>query len=191
MKSLATLILNLVLLVASSLTWHAILRDASGPIVVTESPFRGEPSSYPLPSGDGKYHPLDFSESDLYYLTEAIYFEAATEPPECQSLVAEVILNRRSDPRWKETIKGVIWAKYQFSYTHDGKPEAMLDLDARMRIRNLAIEVLGGHRSDKANGSLYYYNPALASPDWDFSKIEKVVTCDGHDFYKDKELNRD
>lgn len=154
-------------------------------------PFQGDGFGYVMPSGDGQYHPLHFTKDDLYYMTEAIYFEAATEPEECQMLVAEVILNRKADSRWNGTVKGVIWAKYQFSYTHDGKHEIMLDLDARKRIEAVAIKVLGGNVVDKSEGSLYYYNPNLANPDWDWSKIEKVMSCGHHDFYKDKQTKGD
>lgn len=156
-------------------------------VVQPEIPTDWKTFTFAMPSGDGRYHPLHFTEDDLYYMTEAIYFEAATESQECQQLVAEVILNRRSDRRWAGTVKDVIWQKYQFSYTHDGKPEQMLDLDARKRIEQLAIKVLGGYVVDTSMGSLYYYNPDLASPDWDWSKIEKVGKCDDHDFYRDRQ----
>lgn len=156
-----------------------------------EYPFLGDKNSFVRASADGKYHPLPFSADDLYYMTEALYFEAATEPEMCQMLVAEVILNRKMDSRWSNTVKGVIWDKYQFSYTFDGKPEQMLDLDARRRLEKVSAKVLGGHVKDLSNGALYYYNPDLANPDWDWDKIELVAKCADHVFYKDKDTDLD
>lgn len=160
-------------------------------IIIKERPFTSEPNSIVRANPDGRYHPLPFTAEDVYYMTEALYFEAATESPVCQEMVANVVFNRWYDSRWKGSIKDIIWAKYQFSYTHDGKPEHMRDLDTRKHLESIAIKVLGGNAIDNSQGSMYYYNPKLANPNWDWSKIEKVGSCDDHDFYKDKLTKED
>lgn len=134
---------------------------------------------------DGKYYPLQYSEQDLFYMTQALYFEARSEPVECQQMVASVILNRKYDWHYPNSVKTVIWDYKQFSYTHDGKHELM-NMHMEYQIaEEIAHEVLAGLVLDTTEGSLYYHNPNIVNwaykEDYDF-----VVGCGDHDFYKRK-----
>jgi spore germination cell wall hydrolase CwlJ-like protein len=141
------------------------------------------------PNLDGVYYPLQYSQEDLYYMTEAIYFEARSEPLECQEMVAQVIMVRVHDWYYPNTVKGVIWAKDQFSYTHDGETELMYNYGAKMMAQYVAHSVLSGLSVDTSQGSLYYFNPDLANPDWqdDYTFVTK---CGKHAFYKRKETRK-
>lgn len=130
-------------------------------------------------------HPLQYSEEDLYFMTEALYFEARSEPVECQKLVAHVIASRVYSHLYPNTVVDVVWQHRQFSYTLDGKHEQMLDLEAKKIAEEVAKEVLGGYSLDVTEGALFYYNPTLATPKW---KDDYTVTqeCGGHLFLRIK-----
>ena len=78
--------------------------------------------------------PAGVDEDELNCLAEAVYFEARGEGAYGQRAVAEVILNRRADPAFPDSVCGVVHQgfnpsspklhKCQFSYYCDGLPEA-------------------------------------------------------------------
>lgn len=130
-------------------------------------------------------HPLAFSEEDVFYLTQALYFEDALGAVECQLLIAHVIQNRMYSERYPNTIKEVVWQNRQFSYTQDGKHERMLMKQTKTRLEHLARFVLGGHSVDNSGGSMFYYNPKLADPVWK-NDYTPFVTCGQHIFLTTK-----
>ena len=134
--------------------------------------------------GTEEYHPLEYTEEDLYYMTEAIYFEARSEPIHCQILIGHVIMTRVYWHSFPNTVKEVVWQSAQFSYTHDGKHERMTDKNAKKVAETLAKLVLGGYHTDSL-GAAWYFNPDLADPDWQYD-YEFVESCGGHDFYISK-----
>lgn len=138
------------------------------------------------PNPDGNHHPLQYTENDHFYMTQALYYEAQNEPHECQRMVAHVIMARKYDWYYPNTVKDVIWQPKQFSYTHDGKPEHMNDDAGRFVAAMLAHQVLSGLSLDTTEGSLYYFNPDLANPDWK-EDYQFVKACGGHTFYKRKD----
>ena len=56
----------------------------------------------------------------LTCLAVALFFETRGEPQEGMEAVANVIINRVEDSRYPDTVCGVVWEPYAFSYTHDG-----------------------------------------------------------------------
>jgi N-acetylmuramoyl-L-alanine amidase len=146
-------------------------------------------SDDPKPNIDGKHHPLQYSQEDLDNMTQALYFEAQNEPLECQAMVAHVVMARKYDWFYPNTIKDVIWQPKQFSYTHDGKLENMDDDLGGYVASMIAHYVLSGLSLDSTEGSLYYHNPKLV--DWEYKDDYTFVTrCGNHDFYKRKETKK-
>jgi N-acetylmuramoyl-L-alanine amidase len=141
------------------------------------------------PNIDGNYYPLQYTEQDLFYMTQALYYEAQGEPLECQEMVAHVIMTRVYDWHYLNTVKEVIWADKQFSYTHDGKSEHMNSDPDRYVAEVVARQVLSGASLDTTAGSLYYFNPDLADPDWQYD-YTFVTKCGNHVFYKRKETRK-
>jgi N-acetylmuramoyl-L-alanine amidase len=84
-------------------------------------------------------------------------------------------------------VKEVIWEDKQFSYTHDGKHETMDSEPNRYVAEVVAKQVLSGISLDTTEGSLYYFNPKLADPDWQHD-YTFVKSCGNHVFYKRKEV---
>lgn len=58
-----------------------------------------------------------YTNAELKYITAIIYCEAGGQPTKGKIAVANVILNRVKNKRYPNSVKGVIYQKYQFSPT--------------------------------------------------------------------------
>lgn len=130
--------------------------------------------------------PEAYTKEDVYFMAEALYFEAQDQPILCKYRVAMVIDMRRYSTTYPNTIEEVVWQPYQFSYTKDGKHERMTDNYHRRLSMQIAEEVLAGKISLDPLGAIMYYNPDLVkTPHWE-PHYELVVRCGDHLFYKSR-----
>ncbi len=121
-------------------------------------------------------------------LSEALYFEARGETARGMFGVAEVILNRVDDPRYPDSVCGVInqgtGAKFrcQFTYTCDGRPEHMQNDKARAIVGKVAKIMLDGAPRTLTSGATHYHTKAVR-PKW--SKVfPRTTTIGYHHFYR-------
>jgi hypothetical protein len=122
-------------------------------------------------------------------LARAIYFEARGEPIEGQVAVAEVILNRRDDPRFPKTVCGVVdqGAKRsgcQFSFMCDGRPEKVRDREAYALAGNIAHLMLEG-RPRVITGAATHFHTTFVRPSW-ARRMVKTTRVGAHLFYREK-----
>jgi hypothetical protein len=123
-----------------------------------------------------------YTSDDLYVLAEALYFESSIESLDCQAQVGYTVLNRVK--KRKQSIRQVIWANKQFSYTQDGKHERMTDQPARERAFAVSKLVLNGWAKDRTQGGEYFVNLSIV-PNWKFKDaFTKTITCDYHTYFK-------
>lgn len=123
-----------------------------------------------------------FEAAAFECLREAIYFEAAASNPKGQHAVADVIKNRKRDPRFPDTVCGVISDRCQFSYRCDGRPETFPD---RIKYRNataIAREALDKPDEDITKGALYFHAARMA-PGW-FGTLVRTGSFGGNIFYR-------
>ena len=107
----------------------------------------------------------------LECLAVAIFFEARDQPIEGQYAVAEVVMNRVEDPRWPNTICGVVFQRKQFSFTHDGKSDRMekytkndaIEWRAMLQARTIAKQVFDEGYTEMTST---HYHALSASPSW-------------------------
>jgi len=118
-------------------------------------------------------------------LQEAIYHESRSESLAGQLAVALVVMNRVRDKRWSNNTCDVVHQKWQFSYYFDGKPEVYHDKKAEQLAYIRAEMVFFGTVQDFTEGSLYYHTNYV-TPNWDYDKIERVMSLDNHIFWRDK-----
>lgn len=121
-------------------------------------------------------------------LTEAIYFEAATEPVRGRESVAQVVLNRVRSPSYPKTVCGVVFqgaggaSGCQFTFACDGSinrpPEPRLWSEAQ----TIAKTVLDG-RIPSWVGDATHYHAFYVSPAWRASMIE-TARIGAHLFYR-------
>lgn len=116
-----------------------------------------------------------YDGDDLYWLSRAIYAESGNQPMAGRVAVGTVILNRVADPRFPDTIEGVIFAPGQFSPVSNGtiyrEPDAESVIAAQL--------CLDGAR--EAEGSLYFNVASLNS--WANQARSYVCTIGGHSFF--------
>ena len=105
-----------------------------------------------------------FSSSEVYLLARTIYAEGRGEPYVGQVAIGAVILNRVRNPQFPNTISGVVYQKHAFTAVSDGQ----INLTPNDTAMKAARDAINGW--DPSGGAIYYYNPAVATSSWIFSR---------------------
>lgn len=126
--------------------------------------------------------------SEWECLSEALYFEARGESTEGLFAVAEVIMNRVASPRFPGSVCGVVnqgtgrQFACQFTFTCDGRPEAIHEPAAWARVGKVARLMLDGAPRALTSGATYYHTHAV-SPTWS-RKFTRTASIGDHVFYR-------
>lgn len=122
----------------------------------------------------------------LTCLALAVYYEARSEPADAQLAVAEVVINRRDDPRYPDTVCGVVQEDRgpaahdcQFSFMCDGKPERPQEYAAWQRARHVAAQAMSG---DVLGHGATHYHAANVRPFW-ADHLTHIGQIGSHIFY--------
>ncbi len=124
----------------------------------------------------------------LKCLTDAIYYEAATEPEVGKRAVAQVILNRLRHPTYPTSVCGVIYqgserrTGCQFSYSCDGAFSRKPNTSYWNKARRIASEALAGYVY-KPVGTATHYHTTAVNPYWAPS-LNYIGTVGAHRFYR-------
>ncbi|MEZ5750854.1 MAG: cell wall hydrolase [Paracoccaceae bacterium] len=127
-------------------------------------------------------------DEQAYCLQEAIYHEARGEDIFGQFAVAEVILNRVDEPRFPNTVCGVVHQNAnrrnacQFSYACNGRSRAMNDPRARQIAGAIAQIMLSGAPRELTDGATYFHTTGVR-PSWSRS-FERTAQYGAHLFYR-------
>ncbi len=116
-----------------------------------------------------------YTSSDIALLARLIHAEARGESYTGQVAVGAVVLNRVRSSSFPNTISAVIYQPYAFTCVNDGQ----INLEPNQTAFSAAKDAMNGW--DPSYGSLYYYNPAIATSKWIFSR-KTVVTIGKHVF---------
>ncbi len=131
-----------------------------------------------------------FRQRELACLARAIYFEARSEGVRGQMAVAKVILNRVKDPRFPNTICGVVYEgaekrnACQFSFACDGRPDVPRQRKAWVQARRIAAKAMKGRISMPALAGVTYYHADYVRPKWSWT-MRRVMRIGRHIFYRD------
>ena len=121
-------------------------------------------------------------------LTQAVYYEAATEPLEGMEAVAQTVLNRLRHPGYPKSVCGVVYqgsqriTGCQFSFTCDGSLARAPDPTLWERARSVARRALGGYVL-KSVGTATHYHADYVAPYW-APTLYKINTIGRHIFYR-------
>lgn len=121
-------------------------------------------------------------------LTAAIYYEAASETPQGQAAVAQVVLNRARHPAYPRSVCGVVFqgsertTGCQFSFTCDGAMARVPSPAAWERARQVAQSALNG-TVVTAVGTATHYHTDWVAPYW-APRLSKIVKIGTHIFYR-------
>ena len=127
-------------------------------------------------------HDLCLKDDSCNKLAEAIIFEARGEPDIGQIAVAQVILNRKQDPRWGNSIRDVIHQPRQFSYLKDKHKQAPPTKHDWNKARKIARAVISGTVINPV-GDATHYHAARIRPKW-AKKLQPVASIGQHVFYR-------
>ncbi len=122
-------------------------------------------------------------------LAEALYFEARGETVPGIFGVAEVILNRVDDPRYPNSVCGVVNQgtgqkfRCQFTYTCDGRPEVISEKRAYELIGKIAKIMINGAPRTLTNGATHYHTKSVR-PKW-ARVFPRTTTIGFHHFYRE------
>lgn len=123
----------------------------------------------------------------LRCLTQAVYYEAASEPEDGQRAVAQVVLNRVRHPAFPNTVCGVVYqgservTGCQFSFTCDGSLARVPSVGGWSRAERIARDALGG-RVAAMVGNATHYHANYVVPYW-APTLDKAATVGAHIFY--------
>jgi len=123
----------------------------------------------------------------LNCLTQAIYYEAATEPVSGQRAVAQVVLNRVRHPAYPNSVCGVVYEGSskpvcQFSFTCDGSLLRQPSSGLWANARNIAARALQGQVEGRV-GTATHYHADYVLPRWAYT-LAKVEQIGAHIFYR-------
>jgi spore germination cell wall hydrolase CwlJ-like protein len=119
--------------------------------------------------------------ADLACLAEAVYFEARGTGATGESAVAHVVVNRARNPKFPNSVCGVVAEGCQFSYRCDGRSDVLAEPGARSHAFRVAQSVLAG-APDITRGALFFHAASVA-PGW-FESRPRVGTFGGNVFYR-------
>jgi spore germination cell wall hydrolase CwlJ-like protein len=121
-------------------------------------------------------------------LTQVVYYEAASESPDGQRAVAQVVLNRMRHPGFPSSVCGVVYqgsglpTGCQFTFTCDGSLARTPVPALWARARKIALDALGGHVFAPVGHSTHYHADYVL-PYWADS-LAKQVQIGHHIFYR-------
>ncbi len=127
-------------------------------------------------------HDLCLKDAKCNLLAEAIVYEARGEPTKGQIAVAQVILNRKQDPRWPDKVVDVIKQPHQFSYLKDKHKQRPPSQDDWNKARKIAHAVIIGTERNPV-GDATHYHATRVQPKW-AKKLQPVAKIGNHIFYK-------
>ncbi|QDZ09175.1 cell wall hydrolase [Sphingomonas panacisoli] len=131
--------------------------------------------------------PNNGAAAALDCLTQAIYYEAASESETGQRAVAQVVLNRMRSPIFPHTVCGVVYqgsqqrTGCQFSFTCDGSLARRPSIGGWAQARRIALAALSGS-VERSVGLSTHYHANYVVPYWAGS-LDKVATIGAHIFY--------
>ena len=121
-------------------------------------------------------------------LTQAVYYEAASEGVEGQRAVAQIVLNRMRHPAYPSTVCGVVYqgserpSGCQFTFACDGSLARVPVQSLWKQAQKIASQALAGHVFAPV-GHATHYHADYVLPYWADS-LDKSVQIGRHIFYR-------
>lgn len=122
---------------------------------------------------------LYVTQDDIELMAKLVAAESIGEPYTGKVAVASVVLNRVSNPKFPNSIQGVIFQKNAFSCVKNNQIKSSPNEDCYRAV----YEAING--SDPTNKALFFYNPDIATCNW-MKQTNKIneTTIGHHTFFK-------
>jgi N-acetylmuramoyl-L-alanine amidase len=115
----------------------------------------------PNPTSKTKKVKISHTDNEINLLARLVRAEAQTEPLKGKIAVACVVLNRVESKKFPDTIKEVIYARGQFQPVQNGEINKPADEESVKAVKAALSE-----QRNLAPGSLFFYNPDIATSRW-------------------------
>lgn len=133
---------------------------------------------------------VDLDPTEVDFLARTLWGEARGENTAGREAVAQVIVNRKNDPRFPNTIEGVVTQRYQFSTWNANDPNrskilALKDGDPLFEeMKAIARRVLSGTAENRVGDITHYANETTlgGAPSWARDATDRVM-IGRHTFY--------
>jgi spore germination cell wall hydrolase CwlJ-like protein len=125
---------------------------------------------------------IDYTDKDVFCLAKNIYHESRGEPTIGKYAVAQVTINRVNNPKFKDTVCGVVYEPKQFSWANNKKTRTHIPKgDAWRESITIAEKVLNGVRINGMDNALFFHSTSV-NPRW--RGFKKISTFGRHIFYR-------
>ncbi|MCB1971526.1 MAG: cell wall hydrolase [Geminicoccaceae bacterium] len=117
-----------------------------------------------------------------------MYHEARSEGREGMVAIGWVVLNRVADPKYPDTITGVITQKRgrhcEWGWWCDGKSDKPTEPKMWEMAQSLTDEMLGANPpADPTGGALWFQESFRKRPGWMGSDVRETTTIGRHNFF--------
>jgi spore germination cell wall hydrolase CwlJ-like protein len=125
--------------------------------------------------------------ADIDLLARTIFGEARGETIEGRIAVANVVMNRVTDPRWPDTVRGVVLQPKQFSTwnENDHNRDLILAVTDENPVFRECLEIaqaaVDGRLDDMTGGANHYFADWIDLPSW-ARRMASTVTIGAHRF---------
>lgn len=118
---------------------------------------------------------------EIECLAKNLYFETGSQD-HGPDLITEVVFNRVDDPRFPNTVCGVVYQRKQFSWTHDNKSDIPKWKQAYNKLYAMAKSFYL-YRNKLPNTGAQFYHADYVNPRW-AKNMQKVAVRGRHIFYR-------
>ena len=130
-------------------------------------------------------------EEEIEWLARNMFFEARGQSKAGKIAVGFVVMNRVRSSSFPNTVREVIEAPRQFSWTHDGKSDdpmkyvrrSVVDGRSWARCKLFAFQIYTGERRNPLPGSFNYHSARIKPPVWT-KRLRRAGKIGGHVFYR-------
>ncbi len=127
---------------------------------------------------------VELPPKELDCMEKNAYFEAGNQHYEGIRAVVAVTLNRVESDIYPDSVCEVVWQKYQFSWTHDGKSDIPANKKQFAKVKEHVAHALRDYKGGyKLQNSMWFHNHTV-NPKWAKHK-RKIATIRDHTFYGD------
>jgi spore germination cell wall hydrolase CwlJ-like protein len=164
------------------------------PIAIAAAPVSAPPGVTAVARGPARPRYADLvtpatMAAEIKCLSEAVYFEARSEPEAGQAAVAQVVLNRAKSGLYPSSVCGVVYQnrhRYlacQFTFACEGKSLRITDPDSWRAASRVARAVFDGREYNEEVGAATHYHARYVRPAW-AKRLKRMDVIGQHVFYR-------
>lgn len=127
---------------------------------------------------------IKYSKQDVFCMAKNIYHEAGSEPKLGKYAVAQVTINRMKSPMYRDSVCGVVFEPYQFSWAnYHGRRWTTPSGKNWLEAKRIARDVLENGKRIHGMDDVLFYHATYVKPSWSYRK-DRLTRIGLHIFYE-------